>query len=209
MLPEIIEHGFTKKRGLGVMIVPCDCAIFGVHVIYKFERVTGADSQKIIEYPHYCICLWYPAFIPNVQSPYPLVIKRRLLGIFQPCLITDCYTHDIPISETQRLFVPVKSPFFDGLIMLNHHLLMDHYGPIRPIRGFMVSCQGEAHDGAVRCGHRGPRLSTHDLALPSHAAAKAVADLGRGAPECESETLEQLKGPLSGYPWFSRIYSWV
>ena len=143
MLPEIIEHGFTKKRGLGVMIVPCDCAIFGVHVIYKFERVTGADSQKIIEYPHYCICLWYPAFIPNVQSPYPLVIKRRLLGIFQPCLITDCYTHDIPISETQRLFVPVKSPFFDGLIMLNHHLLMDHYGPIRPIRGFMVSCQGE------------------------------------------------------------------
>lgn len=87
---------------------------------------------------------------------------------------------------------------------------MDHYGPIRPIRGFMVSCQGEAHDGAVRCGHRGPRLSTHDLALPSHAAAKAVADLGRGAPECESETLEQLKGSLSsGYPWLSRIYSWV
>ena len=115
--PKLYNMGLQRKRGLGVMIVPCDCAIFGVHVIYKFEVVTGTDSQKIIEFPDCCICLWYPSFIPNVQSQYPLVIKRRLLGISQPCLITDYilypwYPHSIPLHPHY---------IYDHFWWSNHH----------------------------------------------------------------------------------------
>ena len=69
---------------------------------------------------------------------------------------------------------------------------LDHpYGPHLAHLGSWLS-PGEAHDGAVRRGHRGPRLPAHDLALRCrHAAAEAVADLGGGAAECESETWQK------------------
>lgn len=125
--PKLYNMGLPKKkRGLGVMIVPCDCASFGVHVIYiyiyKFEGVTGTDSP-----------LLYMPMVSCIHPKCPIAIKRRLLGIFPSHVWLLIIVPMIsPFhSTTSPLYIPpflmVKSPFLklkDYLCLSNHHFLM-------------------------------------------------------------------------------------
>ena len=116
--PKLYNMGLQRKRGLGVMIVPCDCAIFGVHVIYK---IWSGDRHGFPE-NHRISRLLYMPMISFIHPKCPIAIpfgnQTSLAGDF-PAMF-DYWLYIVPmISPIPFHYIPtIYTTIFDGS---NHH----------------------------------------------------------------------------------------